>query len=498
MRVGLLFWIFLICGVGLATAQSVITERGQAAVRVTNENYVRARETAVAVAKKDILTRTLTEFLRPEDVEQLYPVLENRLLNEPDAFIESTRVIEEVADEQAQEYFLVMEARLYRSRIVNGLQQLAIPLRNDLTRALPVRLRYAEAEWFVQANQETLLRSALKRRLAAYHVELLEEPASNLTTEPVLELSFSKNANQLLQTNFSSTTVGVQLQLQYQGQTLEEVYAQRPLSNRNSGFVIAVLLDQLMLNWSPVIREIRRLEQKDDGQLRLEVLEAPSAIAEDELLQVAEQNIGWSQPILYQLTANSIVYQGQPTRSRSEVAESLRQLRESNFQTQALALIKDTLYWRLEWTEPVRSLLRSTEDPPGWDGGGAPVSWKVPETSPGLYQLPLEEWVYGEIPNRGGSHWLQLELPGDSESAWKVRWQVLGTTKLRPEILVFDDQRNRVQQQSMIKSGSISIDYAYQEKEKKLFLRISDEIGYIKSAVGGYQSFRYALRIEKK
>jgi hypothetical protein len=33
-------------------AQGVVSERGQAAVRVYNENYVRARESAIAIAKK--------------------------------------------------------------------------------------------------------------------------------------------------------------------------------------------------------------------------------------------------------------------------------------------------------------------------------------------------------------------------------------------------------------------------------------------------------------
>ena len=71
-------FLFLLIALGLWSqglqAQGVVSERGQAAVRVYNENYVRARESAIAIAKKDILTRTMTQFLKPEDVEQLYPV----------------------------------------------------------------------------------------------------------------------------------------------------------------------------------------------------------------------------------------------------------------------------------------------------------------------------------------------------------------------------------------------------------------------------------------
>ena len=196
-------FLFLLVALGLwpqgLQAQGVVSERGQAAVRVYNENYVRARESAIAIAKKDILTRTMTQFLKPEDVEQLYPVLENRLLNEPDSFIESTRVIEEFADDNAQEFFVVMEARLYRSRIVGGLQQLAIPLQNDLTQPVSIRLRFDESEWFVKADQEKLLKSMLQRRLAPYRI-FLDEEQENPDT-PVFDLRFSKAAQQLLNKN---------------------------------------------------------------------------------------------------------------------------------------------------------------------------------------------------------------------------------------------------------------------------------------------------------
>ena len=40
----------------------------------------------------------------------------------------------------------------------------------------------------------------------------------------------------------------------------------------------------------------------------------------------------------------------------------------------------------------------------------------------------------------------------------------------------------------MMKKKAITINYENIPKNGKLFLRISDEIGYIKSSVGGYQS----------
>jgi hypothetical protein len=49
-----------------------------------------------------------------------------------------------------------------------------------------------------------------------------------------------------------------------------------------------------------------------------------------------------------------------------------------------------------------------------------------------------------------------------------------------------------------MKKETITINYGNHIENRKLFMRISDEIGYIKSSVGGYQSFRYVLRVEKK
>ena len=493
-------FLFLLIALGLWSqglqAQGVVSERGQAAVRVYNENYVRARESAIAIAKKDILTRTMPQFLKPEDVEQLYPVLENRLLNEPDSFIESTRVIEEFADDKAQEFFVVMEARLYRSRIIGGLQQLAIPLQNDLTQPVSIRLRFDESEWFVKADQEKLLKSMLQRRLAPYRIFLSEEQEN--PDAPVFDLRFSKAAQQLLNENFNSATIGIQLLLKNQGQTLGEVYAQRLISNRNAGFVIAVLLDQLMLDWAPLIRDLRQLQRKDDGQLRLEVLNAPSADMEDELFRSVGRQIGWNQPTLHMLTPYSVVYQGRPEQQHSAIFESLQEFQESRFRSRELGREQSTIFWRLDWNESLQSLNKSLENPPDWPETKPVIDWSLPENQQGIFYLPIQSSVYAELSNRGSSHWFFLELPKEVKANWEISWDVLGSTKLQPEIFLLDSKRKRINQQLMMKKKAITINYENIPENGKLFLRISDEIGYIKSSVGGYQSFRYVIRVEKK
>jgi hypothetical protein len=270
------------------------------------------------------------------------------------------------------------------------------------------------------------------------------------------------------------------------------------ISNRNAGFVIAVLLDQLMLDWAPLIRDLRQLQRKDDGQLRLEVLNAPSAEMEDELFRSVGRQIGWNQPTLHMLTPYSVVYQGRPEQQHSAIFESLQEFQESRFRSRELGREQSTIFWRLDWNESLQSLNKSLENPPDWPETKPLIDWSLPENQQGIFYLPIQSSVYAELSNRGSSHWFFLELPKEVKANWQISWDVLGSTKLQPEIFLLDSKRKRINQQLMMKKKAITINYENIPENGKLFLRISDEIGYIKSSVGGYQSFRYVIRVEKK
>jgi hypothetical protein len=270
------------------------------------------------------------------------------------------------------------------------------------------------------------------------------------------------------------------------------------ISNRNAGFVIAVLLDQLMLDWAPLIRDLRQLQRKDDGRLRLEVLNAPSADMEDELFRSVGSQIGWNQPTLHMLTPYSIVYQGEPEQQHSAIFESLEEFQESRFRSRELGRDQATIFWRLDWNESLQSLTKALENPPDWPETKPIIDWTLPENQQGIFYLPIESLAYAELSNRGNSHWFFLELPKEVKANWQISWDVLGSTKLQPEIFLLDSKRKRIAQQLMMKKNVITINYENIPENGKLFLRISDEIGYISSSIGGYQSFRYVMRVEKK
>ena len=143
-------------------------------------------------------------------------------------------------------------------------------------------------------------------------------------------------------------------------------------------------------------------------------------------------------------------------------------------------------------------MTKALENPPDWPEMKSIIDWTLPENERGIFYLPIESSVYAELSNRGSSHWFFLDLPKEVKANWKISWNVLGSTKLQPEIFLLDSKRKRINQQLMMKKKAITINYENMPENGKLFLRISDEIGYIKSSIGGYQSFRYVIRVEKK
>ena len=103
------------------------------------------------------------------------------------------------------------------------------------------------------------------------------------------------------------------------------------------------------------------MQRKDDGQLRLEVLNAPSADMEDDLFRSVGSQIGWNQPTLHMLTPYSIVYQGKPEQQHSAIFDSLEVFQESRFRSRELGRDQATIFWRLDWNESLQSLTKALE-----------------------------------------------------------------------------------------------------------------------------------------
>ena len=94
-----------------------------------------------------------------------------------------------------------------------------------------------------------------------------------------------------------------------------------------------------------------------------------------------------------------------------------------------------------------------------------------------------------------------IETPSDNDAekpniVHKLRWSRLGKTNLRPKITLFDQNLKRLNYYYLGKKKNISLVFELPEASEKFFLRISDEVGFLKHVAGSYQSFRYVLRVD--
>ena len=77
----------------------------------------------------------------------------------------------------------------------------------------------------------------------------------------------------------------------------------------------------------------------------------------------------------------------------------------------------------------------------------------------------------------------------------KITWNRLGPTHLRPKITIYDRNRKRVKGYLLKSKKHFSFKYLLPEENDTFYLKISDEIGFLKGIAGSYQSFRYILTI---
>jgi hypothetical protein len=477
---------------GIAWSQNLLVERGQAAVRVSNENYVRARAQALAIAKRDILTRSLSHFLEAESIKRLYPLLQNRLLQNPDVYIESTRIIEEFADESVQEFFLVLEARLYRSRISAGLKDLGILLQGESLQLTSVSLRYQAEPWVADTEFVPLFRSAFERRLEPYKIRL--EDASVEAPDLEFFVRFSESARAMANEPFEPATVGVQLQLRKNEEVLATAYAQRLLTRNTPGYVISVLLDQLMLEWGTVLQVLRQERSATPDVRELEVAGLPNIVAEDSFLQALSASSGEGVPVLRRMTPNSISITG-----RFERKSVMREAGASQQDRRETINFVSDWNWEVDWKTNAAELSRVTEMSAHQELA-EPLVWRVPENSGSMHELPQGVWIVDRLQDRSRNTWFQV-VPEDESpesSKWVISWKNLDSTNLRPQIEILDGEFDVLHRVPMFEQGNLEFVLQQQKPGANFFIRVSDQIGYIEKLVGSYQFYHYALRLEKE
>ena len=114
------------------------------------------------------------------------------------------------------------------------------------------------------------------------------------------------------------------------------------------------------------------------------------------------------------------------------------------------------------------------------------------------YILPLARIVYDNIRHRGDSTLFRIEVPKEAYTEEKnkvvsLTWRRLGPTHLRPKLTLFDQNRKRIKSHLLRSRKQFSFKYKIPFGKETFYLRISDEVGFLKGVTGSFQSFQYIL-----
>jgi len=74
-----------------------------------------------------------------------------------------------------------------------------------------------------------------------------------------------------------------------------------------------------------------------------------------------------------------------------------------------------------------------------------------------------------------------------------LSWFRLGTTHLNPELTIFDQNRNHKKSYLLRRQKQFIFQYKIPVGQEAFYLRISDEVGFLKGVAGSYQFFHYVL-----
>jgi len=84
----------------------------------------------------------------------------------------------------------------------------------------------------------------------------------------------------------------------------------------------------------------------------------------------------------------------------------------------------------------------------------------------------------------------------ENETTLVINWTRFGKTALSPQLKLYDEQFQHLGTYKIRGSQtSLRIQYEHEDQfSQKIFLRISDEVGFIQGETGGFKSYRYLLK----
>ncbi|MEC8684938.1 MAG: hypothetical protein VXX76_03640, partial [SAR324 cluster bacterium] len=153
-------------------AQNLIIDQISQSVEVKRENLDQAKKEALAKGKRRLVENAMARFLDDDSMVILKNVFEQHILKDTDRLIDSIRVIEEETSEDRKEFKIVLEGRIFRSRLMMALRPLGLMHQSKRFPPRKARLIYVTDLQFSTASEINFFRSELQKRLKPYWIEI--------------------------------------------------------------------------------------------------------------------------------------------------------------------------------------------------------------------------------------------------------------------------------------------------------------------------------------
>ena len=518
--------------------QSLLVERAESTVVINRDNLVRAKDEALKDAKGKAIMQAVARYLAYNSMVSLDPLLQNQFFENPDDYIESIRVISERNTLDLSEFTINIETRIFQSLIISAFRKLGLP---SMDERVPFREFYliynAEIE-FRQNEYLTKILEELDKRLKPYHIRtkiilftknylplkagkqarlnMLKskyQKQNDKNSLPLLELKSSKIAdgNDPQKHKFKIELIlwSPENRLTDSTRIIASATEMMPYSSEQIDSIIPQLFDRLLLKWTPVIKQALKFNAGREKKVKIKFTGLSGPHEEQMLIKTLFQNNPrWKNLLLETISSSFVTYSSLYLGDKDKILKEFVLPHDSQFQISEIKWENNYLEVNVTWHESIALLepyfaLDEVKDfGEGNEENNLPIpDFQVP-LSPfkQIYSLPLTSTVYDNVRHRGDSTLFMIIADNINESyeeknLIKITWNRLGPTHLWPKLTIYDHKRKRLKGYLLKRKKHFSFQYLLPKGNDTIYLKISDEIGYLEGVAGSYQSFRYLLTV---
>jgi hypothetical protein len=530
----LLLWLFLIAPL---MGQSLLVESAATTVVIKRDNLVKAKADALKDAKGQSVMQAVERLLDYNSIDSLKPLLQKIFFEKPDNFIESIRVISEGSTHDLSEFIISIEARIFKSQLLAAFRKLGVPTKNERISFRDYFLIYNADQELRESEVLNLFLEQVRTRLNPYRIRIKEILVSEdyLTFEaglpariklladktmqeidinslPLLELKLHIIADENNSQNYNLNTDLIfwspQTDLKESSNSSIRASTMMSYTAGQIEAIIPSILDKLLLNWTPLIQKALTIYAGTGLEVKLKFKGISGPIQEQQLIKTLFQNNPrWKNLRLDVISENYVSYGALFIGKKDDIFQEFIPPPDAPFKISYLNWDENMLFVNVEWNERPASLepfFELVQESDFFESESEEINLPVPELQVPLspfkqtYSLPLASTVYDNIRHRGDSTLFMIKTyeedgSKDESKSIKITWNRLGPTQLRPKLTLYDQNRKRLKTYLLKRKKQFSFKYKLPADRNAIYLRISDEIGFLNGVAGSYQSFRYIL-----